>query len=163
MIRSRQKSRHHLGIQNKTRVSGVIMKKLLALLVIFGFGLCMTSSQAASDLIGFQTPSKNIHCAGFMDSSGTSLRCDILKNNALVPTRPQNCDLDYGSAFGMSLKGKSLRLCYGDTVADAYPILQYGTTWKWAGFVCTSSTAGVRCTNLSGHGWQINKSRQSLF
>jgi hypothetical protein len=138
------------------------MKKTFGIIFIL-FGLLGFPTRAATDLLGFQSPSKNIHCAGFSDSSGTSLRCDILKNNAKIPARPKDCGLDYGSAFSMTLKGKSLRLCHGDTVADAYPILQYGTTWKWAGFICTSSTAGVRCTNLSAHGWQINKSTQTLF
>ena len=138
------------------------MKKFMAIvLVIIGFSSLPTT--AAPNLIGFQTPSKNIHCAGFVDASGTSLRCDILQNNAKIPARPKDCQLDYGNAFEMTLKGKSQRLCYGDTVADAYPILQYGTTWKWAGFVCNSSTTGVRCINLSGHGWQISKSAQTLF
>ncbi len=140
------------------------MKKILGIvLVMLGFGLLSLPTTAASDLIGFQTPSKNIHCAGFMDASGTTLRCDILQNNAKIPVRPKDCDLDYGNAFEMTLKGKSVRGCVGDTVANAYPILQYGTTWKWAGFVCSSSTAGVRCVNLSGHGWQISKSAQTLF
>jgi hypothetical protein len=139
------------------------MKKLFGILVMVSLGLAALPTRAAFDLIGFQTPSRNIHCAGFADSSATSLRCDLINNNAKIPARPKDCTLDYGNAFGMTLKGKSLRLCYGDTVADAYPILQYGTTWKWAGFVCSSSTAGVRCTNLSGHGWQISKSAQKLF
>jgi hypothetical protein len=138
------------------------MKKLFGI-VLFTVGLIALPSRAASDLLGFQTPSKNIHCAGFSDSSGTSLRCDLISNNAKIPARPKDCTLDYGNAFNMTLKGKSVRLCHGDTIADAYPVLQYGTTWKWASFVCTSSTAGVRCTNLSGHGWQINKGAQTLF
>ncbi len=139
------------------------MKKFFVILIIFGFGISRLPTTAASDLIGFQSPSKNIHCAGFTDASGTILRCDILQNNAKIPARPKDCDLDFGNAFNMTLKGKSVRLCHGDTVADAYPVLQYGTTWKWAGFVCTSSTLGVRCVNLSGHGWKISKSAQTLF
>jgi hypothetical protein len=131
----------------------------LILVIVFSLGAW---TRASSDLIGFQTPSKNIHCAGFSDSSGTSLRCDLLKNNVSVP-RPKDCPLDYGNAFQMTLKGKSARLCHGDTIADAYPVLQYGTTWKWAGFVCNSSTAGVRCENLSRHGWQIGKNAQRFF
>ena len=139
------------------------MKKFFGLVfILFSLLPLEFPSRAASDLIGFQTPSKNIHCAGFSDSGGTTLRCDILKNN-VTPARPKDCTLDYGSAFEMTLKGKSLRLCYGDTVADNYSVLQYNTTWKWAGFVCTSSTSGVRCTNLSGHGWQISKNAQTLF
>ena len=139
------------------------MKQFFVILIMFGFGLFFLPTTAASNLIGFQTPSKNIYCAGFTDAGGTTLRCDILQNNAKIPPRPTDCTLDYGSAFEMTLKGKSIRLCNGDTVADAYPVLQYGTTWKWAGFICTSSTAGVRCINLSRHGWQINKSSQTLF
>lgn len=140
------------------------MKKFLGLaFVLFSLGLPALEAQVASDLIGFQTPSKNIHCAGFSDSSGTTLRCDLLQNNAKIPARPKDCTLDYGSAFEMTLKGKSVRLCYGDTVANNYTVLQYGTTWKWVGFICSSSTSGVRCTNLSGHGWQISKGAQSLF
>jgi hypothetical protein len=140
------------------------MKKLMSvLLLIFSPGFMSLPSQSMANSVGFRSPSKNIHCAGFMDAGGTSLRCDILQNNAPIPERPKDCQIDYGNAFNMTLKGKSVRLCYGDTVADAYPVLQYGTTWKWAGFVCTSSTTGVRCMNLSGHGWQINKSAQTLF
>ena len=140
------------------------MKKIIGLvLVLFCFASLEFPIRASTDLIGFQTPSKNIHCAGFSDSSGTSLRCDILKNNAPIPARPKDCELDYGSAFEMTLKGKSLRLCYGDTVANNYAVLQYGTTWKWVGFICSSSTAGLRCTNQSGHGWQISKNSQKLF
>ncbi len=137
------------------------MKKIIGILVLLVFFGIPT--RATSNLIGFQTPSKNIHCAGFSDANGTSLRCDILKNTAQIPARPKDCQLDYGSAFEMTLKGKSQRLCYGDTVADAYPILQYGTTWKWLGFVCSSSTTGVRCSNVSKHGWQISKNAQTLF
>jgi hypothetical protein len=139
------------------------MKKLFGIVVLFGIGFFALPSRAATDLLGFQSPSKNIHCAGFSDVNGTSLRCDLMQNNAKIPSRPKDCGLDYGNAFGMTLKGKSQRLCHGDTVADAYPVLQYGTTWKWAGFVCSSSTLGVRCTNLSGHGWQLSRGAQTLF
>ncbi|GGJ25341.1 DUF6636 domain-containing protein [Deinococcus roseus] len=130
------------------------MKILLSLM------LALLGCSFAQNLQGFQTPSGNIHCMLF----DSELRCDLGTITARVPPRPKDCELDWGNAFGMSLKGKAQRICHGDTVMNPnYPVLQYGKTWKKAGFVCTSLSSGLSCTNKDKHGWVLSKGRQVIF
>lgn len=115
----------------------------------------------AEQKAGFQTPSGNIYC---LLQENNELRCQLSENTAKLPPQPKDCNLDWGSSFGMDLKGKATRLCYGDTIANAnYPVLAYGKTWRKQGFTCVSKTSGVTCTNQAKRGWQISKTAQKLF
>ena len=49
---------------------------------------------AGAALPGFQTPSGNIHCAGY----GGEVRCDIMATSNGHPMRPASCQLDWGTA-----------------------------------------------------------------
>lgn len=113
----------------------------------------------AQDNAGFRTPSGNIACALY---EGV-LRCDLHANLARLPARPRDCDLDWGDAFTMRAKGRSGRLCHGDTVFMQQPVLAYGKTWKAGGFVCVSESRGLTCRNSQRHGWFLNKIEQKLF
>jgi hypothetical protein len=92
------------------------------------------------------------------------VRCDI--RSGLVnprPRRPAGCDLDFGSALGMTKVGAAKVLCHGDTVLDPRArVLPYGTSFVRDGFRCTSRTTGLTCTNARGHGWFISRERWSL-
>jgi hypothetical protein len=91
------------------------------------------------------------------------LRCDV-DEVAHPVKRPASCDLDYGSAFGLSAKGRAQRLCVGDTVRDPKAkILKYGTTRRFGPFTCTSQQTGLRCTTKAGHGFVLSRERQKLF
>ncbi len=130
---------------------------LTTIAVVFG----IVSQAVAEQRPAFKTPSGNIYCLLQEDNS---LRCQLSENTAKLPPQPKDCDLDWGSSFRMDLKGKAIRLCYGDTIANSnYPVLAYGKTWRSQGFTCISKTSGVTCTNQSKKGWQISKTAQKLF
>ncbi|MFO1462915.1 MAG: DUF6636 domain-containing protein [bacterium] len=118
------------------------------------------ANSSAGDTNGFRTPSKNIHCAVY----DQNLRCDLLQNDAKLPPRPKDCELDWGNMFAMNLTGQAARICAGDTVAgENTPALDYGRTWEYQGFQCRSEMNGLTCTNKSNHGWFLKKAEQRLF
>jgi hypothetical protein len=113
--------------------------------------------------VGFQSPSKNIHCQYFADDKQNALRCDIAAMET-KPRRPADCDLDYGSAFSMTAKGPAARICHGDTVMDPrLPVLGYGEVWQRGGFTCTSEQSGVTCFNAERRGFSLSRWKQDVF
>jgi hypothetical protein len=121
-------------------------------------------SHAQERLIGLQTPSGNIHCQVFAYDRQTSLRCDI-GQIATHPQRPADCELEWGDAFEVSVRGDNAqRICHGDTVRDkSLPVLGYGEIWQRSGFTCTSDQAGLTCFNADRHGFALSKAKQNIF
>lgn len=112
---------------------------------------------------GFQTPSKNIFCQFYTDDSQGTLRCDIMNMDS-QRRRPADCDLDYGHAFAMSVKGNASRICAGDTVMDpSLPVLAYGEVWQRAGFTCRSEQTGLTCFNAMQRGFSLARGKQEVF
>jgi hypothetical protein len=115
----------------------------------------------ASSLTMFQTPSHGIACA--YSTSPSALRCDVA-DVASPPKRPQACELDYGSAFGLSATGRAKRLCAGDTVLNPKAkVLAYNKSRRLGPFTCTARTSGLRCTTKAGHGFVLSRRTQKLF
>jgi hypothetical protein len=112
---------------------------------------------------GFLSPSRNIACQVFTDNGQGVLRCDIM-NIDTRPRRPADCDLDYGHAFEISVKGSAGRICAGDTVMDpSLPVLAYGEVWQRAGFTCRSEQTGLTCFNAMQKGFSLARARQEVF
>src|SRR4026208_1063666 len=98
------------------------MKNLIAFSISF---LTLAATAQAQD--SFQTPSKNIACALY----DNVLRCDLRESTAPIPPHPKDCELDWGHAFEMGVKGAASRACAWDTIAGPNdPILDYGKTWE---------------------------------
>jgi Family of unknown function (DUF6636)/Bacterial SH3 domain len=122
-----------------------------------------------TSIIGFKTPSNNIHCQlqNWSDSGETSayLRCDVLDMQNPVPPKPENCDGDWGQAFSISRdEPRAQRLCYTDTVMDAnLQTLPYGTSWRQGGFECQSKKTGITCINRFGRGFTLSRFSQQFF
>jgi hypothetical protein len=121
---------------------------------------------AAAAFAQFRTPSGNIGCAyssGF--GQGPNLRCDIRSGLKPKPARPKKCvDLEWGDSYNMGVTGRVFVTCHGDTAIDPRSrVLRYGTTWKKAGFVCTSKRTGLRCRNRGGHGFFLSRQRSYRF
>ena len=134
------------------------MGRIAALLVTLA--ALALAAPAGAETVTFRMPSGNIGCY-LIDGT---LRCDILQKTYRSPKRPASCELDWGDAFEMNARGKMHLVCHGDTAVDQRArVLRYGTTWKRGGFTCTSRTTGLRCSNRSGHGWEISKGRLRTF
>ncbi len=113
--------------------------------------------------VGFQSPSKNIHCQFSADNKQNALRCDLAAMET-KPRRPADCELDYGSAFSMNAKGLAERICHGDTVMDPrLPVLGYGEVWQRGGFTCTSEQTGLTCFNAERRGFSLSRGKQEVF
>lgn len=114
---------------------------------------------------GFIMPSKNIYCLVEFDPPDSQLRCEIVSGLKPLPPRPtkQPCELDWGSGVVLPNRGKTSVLCAGDTIRAAYPTLNYGRTWKRAGFTCTATTKGLTCTNASRNGFFLSRDRWKRF
>ena len=126
----------------------------------------MLAGSAAADLaIPFRTPSGNIGCyyVSNRNLSGT-LRCDIRSGLKPAPAKPKSCTLDWGDSYELSQTGRARLTCHGDTAIDPTSrVLEYGTRWSRGGFTCTSRKAGLRCSNRSGHGFFLSRSRSYRF
>lgn len=121
---------------------------------------------AASGVRGFQSPSRNIVCAGYTGSQPASLRCDITSGLRPRPARPKGCKFDYGGSLGLGAHGRGRVLCVSEApLADPTkaPVLAYGRTWHDGPFTCTSRVTGVRCRNLDGHGIFLSRQHSYLF
>jgi hypothetical protein len=137
-------------------------------LVLAGVLACAAAlpgaASAGDSLVAFQTPSKGIACVySHFSGEQPALRCDVARVTA-PPAKPASCELDYGSAFGLSATGTGRRLCAGDTVLDPKAkVLAYGKTRTLGPFACVSRTTGLRCTTHAGHGFDLSRRRQKLF
>jgi hypothetical protein len=118
---------------------------------------------AADTLLGFQSPSGNIHCL-IATGAWPAARCDILEATRSFTGRPADCDLDWGHAFAVGLQGPGQPVCAGDIVADpGNPALTYGDSISLGGFTCTSLDTGMTCTNSQGHGFTLARAGQQVF
>ncbi|MFP5451097.1 MAG: DUF6636 domain-containing protein [Thermoleophilia bacterium] len=118
----------------------------------------------ASAAVTFATPTLNIGCHG----TAKDVRCDIRSSSARRPPKPRVCDFDWGTAFGLTRRGKGRGLCVSDTVLPdpGRPprILRYGRSIRVnARIVCTSRRTGLTCRNAAGHGFLLSKQRIRLY
>jgi hypothetical protein len=108
----------------------------------------------------FRTPSKNIGCYLSADSA----RCDIVKKSWAPPAKPANCELDWGNGVSVDQDGAATFTCAGDTMLGAREELAYGQSLQAGDFVCDSSRAAMRCSNVtSGHGFTLSVQQYDLF
>lgn len=120
----------------------------------------------------FRTPSGNINCLYLSDAEEKvdALTCQVTGSTAKPPLpKPQHCDLDWEGNFTLGPTGKADMVCAGDSVADPNSrVLKYGETIRGKGrqnkeWQCTSRPTGLICSNSSGHGFEISRSKQRLF
>jgi hypothetical protein len=132
---------------------------------VLGPVLLSLAIASSTSITTFQTPSHGIACA-YASASGeaaVSLRCDVA-DVVSPPKRPKSCELDYGSAFGLSATGRAKRLCAGDTVLNPKAkVLAYNKTRHLGPFTCTSRVTGLRCATKAHHGFVLSRRMQKLF
>ena len=140
--------------------------RLAAVLVVLAALLAGAASASSSSIATFRTPSGNIGCVYASAGYGlpASVRCDIRSLLRPKPAKPKNCHLDYGDSFTLLKTGRALVTCHGDTALDPHAhVLAYGKVWRRDGFTCSSKTAGLRCSNRSGHGFFMSRAHSYPF
>ena len=123
------------------------------------------SSRSKDVYIDFRMPSNNIFCAYISSSSPhyTYLRCDIVSGLRPKPSDKGCVEGTRAETVEMNKTGKSYYGCASDSVYNHHTMLAYGKTWRHGGFTCKSKTSGLRCTNMSSHGFSLSRKHSYLF
>jgi hypothetical protein len=120
------------------------MKTLLIILAIATGALTTASSAAA--VAAFVTPHKNAYCGITEGEAPLSLIC----------WRPAD-----GLTLEMKRFGRPHKSIHPSNRGyfDRAPgrLLRFGQSWRLSGWACVSRSAGLTCTNRSGHGWWLGR------
>ncbi|NOE26089.1 DUF6636 domain-containing protein [Ruegeria sp. HKCCD6157] len=123
------------------------------------------ASPAVADVWTFETPSENIQCSVGESADSSDIQCTIIeKYGPPAMPRPANCQTDWGHDFLMFDTGPVELLCQPlNRSRDGFDRAEYGVTGRFGGFTCTSSTKGLECRNLDGHGFFLSRAVQQVF
>ena len=114
----------------------------------------------------FRMPSNNVFCAYVVSSSPYAkyLRCDIMSGIKPKPTGKCRYEGSRGFSANIGVTGKATFPCSSDSVyKKSAPKLAYGKTWRRGGFTCKSKLTGLRCSNLSRHGFFLSRQHSYRF
>ena len=115
----------------------------------------------AQDIMGFQSPSKNVVCIYFEYDKQKALRCDIGEMDTPVPPKPKDCELAWGHSFQLESKSTAGRSCAGDTqMGQPLKVLPYGEVWQRSGITCKSEQSGITCFNADRRGFSLSRVKQ---
>ncbi|HLX31968.1 MAG TPA: DUF6636 domain-containing protein [Gaiellaceae bacterium] len=125
----------------------------------------MVGAARADTLVSFRTPSGNIGCVYLSGPAQPNLRCDIRSGLQPRPSKPPGClHLNWGDSYEMNSTGRVGLTCHGDTaILPNSRVLRYGSVLKLRGFVCRSRAVGLRCRNLTGHGFFLSRRHSYRF
>jgi len=125
-----------------------------------------SSSKAKDTYLDFRMPSNNVFCAYVVSSSPYAkyLRCDIMSGIKPKPSSRGCVEGSRGFSADIDVTGKATFPCSSDTVYNKRARkLAYGKTWRKGGFTCKSKLAGLRCSNLSRHGFFLSRQHSYRF
>ena len=130
------------------------MKKLLPLACLLSAfaaapALAIDFTPSSSGSIEFDMPRRNICCSYYGDkANGPLLSCSRVEPKywtiTLTPDGEMHVYKDPGEVPGCG---------YGEPLGNVF---KYGTKWKKAGIVCTSSTTGLKCM-ANGKGFKLSR------
>lgn len=128
--------------------------------------LATASSSKTMTFVQFRMPSNNVFCAYVVSSSPYAkyLRCDIQSGIKPKPTGKCRYEGSRGFSANIGVTGKATFPCSSDSVYNkSAPKLAYGKTWRRGGFTCKSKLTGLRCSNLSRHGFFLSRQHSYRF
>lgn len=118
----------------------------------------------------FVTPSGNIACTLYSDSSGVN--CEVREHTWAVPAGTDGpygraCDFSFGGLEFYVNKGNPGNLgCYegvSNFTASGMKTLDYGQTYSSGAISCDSEPSGVTCTDTAtGHFFRVSRESYEL-
>jgi hypothetical protein len=128
--------------------------------------LILISPPAQADVWGFATPSENIECRVGEGFEGSDISCTIFnRSGPAAVSQLAQCPLTRGITVAMLDHGYVEMSCTAasDKPLGAQSVADYGVTGEFGGFRCHSSTKGLECRNLDGHGFFLSRAIQLAF
>jgi len=140
----------------------------IALLALGSLATASSSKTTTSKdtFVQFRMPSNNVFCAYVVSSSPYAkyLSCDIMSGIKPKPTGKCPYEGSRGVSADIDVTGKATFPCSSYSVYNkSAPKLNYGKTWSRGGFTCKSTLAGLRCSNLSHHGFFLSRQHSYRF
>jgi len=140
----------------------------VALLALGSLATASSSKTTTSKdtFVQFRMPSNNVFCAYVVSSSPYAkyLRCDIMSGIKPKPSGKRCVEGSRGVSADIDVTGRATFPCSSDTVYNKSATkLRYGKTWRRGGFTCKSTLAGLRCSNLSRHGFFLSRQHSYRF
>ncbi len=135
-------------------------------MLLAGLVLAYSTVSVRADVWTFETPSENIQCTVGQDAGVQSdITCTIIeRSGSYALPRPRDCSSDWGHTFSMREWGPAEVLCTPTSRSrSGYQRAEYGVTGEFGGFVCASSTKGLKCSNRDGNGFFLSRKVQSVF
>jgi hypothetical protein len=112
------------------------------------------------ELTGFVSPTGNVSC--MIDADWA--RCDIIDRDWSPPSRPADCEFDYGQGISLAPGEQAEFVCAGDTAFGADEVLPYGQSIAAGVLRCESAQSGITCRDVqTGHGFSISRQAYRLF
>ena len=119
-----------------------------------------TDRELIDELVSFTSPSGDVGCY----IASTTVRCDISERTWSPPSRPLDCEFDYGQGISMSPGGQPAFVCAGDTALGGGKPLAYGKSLSAGTLVCDSAESGITCRDTgTGHGFSIAREAYRVF
>ena len=125
--------------------------------------ICFLAIYGSNAFADFQSPDGNVICGDV----GGMLMCYLHKQDNKKPAlpKPKDCDGDWGDMFSLEARGKAKIECSFDYPFQTQGVktLPYGSSIKGSGWQCMSEKTGMICKNSQGHGFTLNRKKQTLF
>ena len=122
-----------------------------------------STTPTSTDLVGFVTPSGNLHCYVNGAPSAAEARCDIVERDWPAPPPPTGCTQGgWGNALSVDATGPHF-VCAGDSAYNEN-VVPYGTSVRSGAFQCDVAESGVTCRDAStGRGFSIARGSYRFF
>jgi hypothetical protein len=120
------------------------MRRAILALVLLGSAVAAPAASAGGPLY-FRSPSGNILCT-------------------IIPYSQTGCAVvSVRGAANVSYRGRARQVRYAPANVRR-SVLGYNRYYRYGGFRCDSTTAGMRCRSLAtGHGFHVSRSELDLF
>lgn len=102
----------------------------------------------------FSSQSDTIRCS----MSAVAATCEVKDHKWKLPSKPADCDLDWGGMVELRTDEAATLACHGDTLFGAGSVRDIREPLKVGDFECRPAKVHVACTNVvTKHGFSVSR------